>query len=201
MLPVLVALVALASLSGCSPVEPTAAAHATVPAVTPGAPAPGSTSTAAPRTTSVPAPSKGSITSTVAPVASGPVTKVALAKPAVLPSKVTVTVVSATRDVVKATTPGEIAGPAVVAVIRISNGTSSSLDLGSSVVTLVDAKGAPGQATTSAPANPFTGTVAPGKSLEGVYVFEVPSTSPNPFKISVSYAGGAPIALFAGTVS
>ena len=128
-------------------------------------------------------------------------TPASLAATDVLPRKVTISIVSATTGKVQAQTPGEIAGPAVIATIRIVNGTSSPIDLGSTVVTLIDASGNPGEAMTSTPFHPFTQTAAAGKSLDGVYVFRVPASGINPITISVSYAGGAPVALFAGSVS
>jgi hypothetical protein len=153
------------------------------------------------RHTSVPAPSGGSINQTVPSASPGAVTRVTITKPAVLPSKVTISIVSAKLASVKANTPGEVAGPAIEATVLIENGTSDAIDLGSTVVALTQVSGAPGQPTTSAPAKPFTENLAPGNSVSAVYVFHVPKTGYNPVQISVSYAGGAPVALFTGSVS
>ena len=158
-------------------------------------------STAVARSTAVPAPSGGNISKTVAPEAPGSTTTAAIGKPAALPSKVSITVVSATSTTVKATTPGEIAGPAIVAKVSITNGTSAPIDLGSTVVTLTQTSGAPGQATSADPSRPFTATAAPGQTLTATYVFNVSATDANPITISVSYAGGAPVALFTGNAS
>ena len=162
--------------------------------------APGGSS-AVVRTTAVPAPGGGSIKQTVPSATPGPVTRVSITKPAVLPSKVTISIVSPKLSSVKSNTPGEIAGPAIVATVLIENGTSNTIDLGSTVVSLTDGSGALGQPTTSSPAKPFTQTLAPGNSVTAVYVFRVPKTGYNPVQISVSYAGGAPEALFTGNVS
>jgi uncharacterized protein YceK len=156
---------------------------------------------ATPHTNAVAAPGGGTIDQTVAPVDEGQVTKAAISQPAALPSKVTVSIVSAVVKSVKATTPGEIAGPAIVATVRIENNTPSAIDLGSTVVMVTDSAGNLGQATTAAPSNPFTGSVAQGKSLTAVYVFSVPTSGTKSVQISVSYAGGAPVALFTGDVS
>jgi len=153
------------------------------------------------RHTAVPAPGGGSIHQTVPSAAPGSITRVSITKPAVLPSKVTISITSAKLATVKANTPGEVAGPAIEATVRIENGTSSSIDLGSTVVMLAEASGAPGQPTTSSPSKPFTQTLAPGNSVTAIYVFRVPKTGYNPVQITVSYAGGAPVALFTGTVS
>jgi hypothetical protein len=153
------------------------------------------------RHTAVPAPSGGSINQTVPSVAPGAVTRVSITKPAVLPSKVTISIVSAKLASVKANTPGEIAGPAIEATVLIENGTSNTIDLGSTVVSLTESSGALGQPTTSSPAKPFSQKLAPGNSITAVYVFRVPKTGYNPVQITVSYAGGAPVALFTGNVS
>lgn len=185
-------LASLVGLTGCVPVSGSVSASSSG--------APGGIK-ATPHKSEVAAPGGGSIDQTDAPVAPGAETKVTIDQPAVLPSKVTISVVSATSQTVTAATPGEIAGPAIVVKVRIVNGTAASIDLGSTVVTLLDAAGNPGQSTTASPANPFTGTAAPGKSLGATYVFGVPATGTNPVQISVSYAGGAPVALFTGNAS
>jgi hypothetical protein len=153
------------------------------------------------RHTAVPAPSSGTINQAVPSATPGAVTHVAIDKPAVLPSKVTISIVSAKLSSVKANTPGEIAGPAIEAHVVIQNGTAQTIDLGSTVVTLVEGSGALGQPTTSSPASPYTQKLSPGDSMTGIYVFRVPKSGYNPVQISVSYAGGAPVALFTGNVS
>jgi hypothetical protein len=183
-LTVLVFSVAVFGLAGCTPARTSS---------------PSAGGTVQPRETPVPAPG-GDITQTVAPVDPGATTKVSLVQPALLSSKVTISIVSAKRQHVEATTPGEISGPAIVVTVRVTNGTTAALDLGSTVVSLVDAAGNLGQPTTAGAANPFTDTIAPGKSLDGVYVFGIPISGTNPIQISVSYAGGGPVAVFAGDV-
>ena len=162
--------------------------------------APGGSS-AVVRSTAVPAPGGGSIKQAVPSASPGAVTRVSITKPAVLPSKVTISIVSPKLISVKANTPGEIAGPAIEATVLIENGTSQTIDLGSTVVSLTESTGAHGQPTTSSPAEPFTQKLAPGNSVTAIYVFRVPKTGYNPVQISVSYAGGAPVALFTGNVS
>ena len=149
----------------------------------------------------VPAPGGGNVNETIAPGEAGVSVTAALDTPAVLPSGITVSLSRVRRADVPANTPGEIAGPAVIADVRISNGSSSALDLGSAVVNLIDESGTPGRATTAGPADPFTDVLQPGGSLDGVYVFGVPAGAISPIQISVSYAGGAPTALFSGDVS
>lgn len=153
------------------------------------------------RETAVPAPGDGTIQQTVAPQPAGAVTKVGFAEAAVLPNRVTISLLKVVRQKVAATSPGEIAGPAIIATVSITNNGSTALDLGSTVVALLDSEGNPGQSTTAGPADSFTHIADPGVTQQGVYVFGVPATGVNPITISVSCAGGAPVAVFAGSVS
>ena len=183
-------LLALVGLTGCTTAATTASStHA-----------PGNIS-ATPHKSAVAAPGGGSIDQTVAPVAPGATTTASIGSAAVLPSQVTITVVSATRQKVTAKTPGEITGPAIVVKLRVTNNTAASIDFGSTVVMLTYGSGTLGQPTTAGGFDPFTTAAAPGKSLDATYVFGVTGTDTNPVQISVSYAGGAPVALFAGNVS
>jgi len=177
---------ALVALTGC--------------AETPPSTAPGGISVEK-HSTAVPAPDAGTINETVSPADPGAVTKVSLTQAAKLPSGVIISLVKVSASTVTAATPGEIAGPAVVVRVRVTNNTTSPIDLGSTVVALIDSAGNPGQSTTAGPSDTFTGSAVAGASLEGTYVFGVPKSALNPVQITVSYAGGAPVALFAGEIS
>ncbi|MFP7760251.1 hypothetical protein [Marisediminicola sp. LYQ85] len=147
----------------------------------------------------VEAPGGGTIDDTVDAVEPGDTVEVSLDEAAELPSDVIVEITETRRETVSANTPGEIAGPAVIVGLRVVNDTASDLDLGSTVVSLVGADGTLGQPTTAGPADPFTSIVSAGNSAEATYVFtDAPS---GVITLSVSYAGGAPIALFTGDVS
>ncbi len=185
------AIIVAVILAGCTPA-----------AVLPGSQTSGSpTPSESPRETAVPAPGGGDIDETVASVEPGEITEAAIGSSAILASAVTVSVLEANRLDVGADTPGEIAGSAVAATVRIENNTDAAIDLGSTVVTLTDAQGNPGRSTTAGPFDPFTETAAPGEALDGVYIFGVPADALATISISVSYAGGAPVALFTGPVS
>lgn len=188
---VVVTVLALTGLTGCVPTVKAAASSTGTP---------GGSSVAVHKS-AVPAPGGGSIDETVAPSDPGAVTQVHIGEVAALPSKVNISIVSAKTQKVTAKTPGETSGPAVVTKVRITNDTASAIDLGSTVVMLTYSAGTLGQATTASPAEPFTDSVAPGKSLDATYVFNVASSAIDPIQISVSYAGGAPVALFAGGLS
>lgn len=97
--------------------------------------------------------------------------------------------------------PGEIAGPALRVTVHLDNGSSDPIDLLGVSVTMAHGSDA-------TPASPlgdpsvvrFTGTLQPGASAEGVYVFRVPVEARNAVTVSVGYQPGAPYAVFTGAV-
>lgn len=93
--------------------------------------------------------------------------------PADLGSGVVITLVSAeTRDV-GASLPGETAGPAVISTLEIRNGTNQPFDLSSIAVTASYGDGTPAIVNRSDPAKDFSGTLAPGATARGVFIFRV----------------------------
>lgn len=149
----------------------------------------------------VPAPSGGTIKEVIPQATAGPVTKVDMDKAAVLPGKVSITIAKVEAIETKATTPGEIAGPAVAMTVSIHNGSAKPISVDSVIVTLTDSKNGLGQPTTSAPYQPFAGELATGASVEGVYVFLVPTNNRTGLTLSVEYAAGQASAHFTGDVS
>jgi hypothetical protein len=123
-----------------------------------------------------------------------------LDQPAELDGGIEVVVADAERVETKAETPGEVAGPAVAVRLKITNGTDSTVDLSTVMVSLTGDEGAFGQPTTSAPAAPFSGELAAGADAEGVYVFGLPAEQRDDLSIRVEYVAGAPLALFVGQI-
>lgn len=167
-----------------------------------GTPVPGQHTDAPPaRTTPVPAPSGGTTSEVISPATPGPITKVGFTQPASLNDGVTISLPSIKAMTAKAETPGEITGPAVAIEVRVQNNSKADIDVGSAVVTLVDSKGALAQPTTSDPYHALSGTVAPGASAVGTYVFRIPTDDRQALTLSVEYIAGAPTAHFVGAVS
>lgn len=96
--------------------------------------------------------------------------------------------------------PGEVAGPAVAVPVTLRNGTGAPVSADDVVVDLVGASGAPAAPLSSPPANPLTGTVAPGASVSGTYTFTVPTSERSNVSITVTYRAGVPVARFTGPV-
>ncbi len=96
--------------------------------------------------------------------------------------------------------PGEISGPALVVTVQVTNGSKSEVSVESASVTLIDSKGNVGSPMTEG-ARPFSGSVKPGASATGVYVFRVGTKVRTPVRISVTYSPDHTTALFVGNVN
>lgn len=143
-------------------------------------------------------PPGGTIQETVAPQ------KQSTAKPVNLDKthrdgKVAVSLKSIVSKNVKGHGPGEISGPSLVVTVKVVNGSTSALNVDSAIVTLIDSKGNVGSPMTAG-ARPFTGSIRPGASATGVYVFRVAPGVRAPIHVSVTYSPKRITALFVGNV-
>jgi hypothetical protein len=151
-----------------------------------------------PATTEVPAPQGGHIHETVAEVPLTTNAPVAVTGTADYGNGVTASLAKLERITTTAELPGEIAGPGVAVTVRLVNDSSAAVDLGLVVVDLQDAGGTPAIPMSTSPAAPFGGSLAPGATADGVYVFTLPPSYAGPATVSVSYTVDAPIVVFAG---
>lgn len=95
--------------------------------------------------------------------------------------------------------PGEVAGPSVRVSVVLTNGTGAAASLDSTVVNLYAGEQlAPGEPLSGPGVSVFTGTLAPGASATGVYVFRVPSDLRDHLQITVSYDPTSTTVLFEG---
>ncbi len=154
-----------------------------------------------PRTTEVPAPGDTTIDDVIEDAPPVPVQEAELDDVVELDTGVRVSVIEITGTTVEAETPGEVAGPAVVATIRFENESGAPLDLGGATVSLVDAAGNVAVPTTSSPAAPAIGTFDDGEAAEGTYVFRIPEDTRHEITLTVDYAAGAPVVVFHGSVA
>lgn len=96
--------------------------------------------------------------------------------------------------------PGNVAGPALRATARITNGTHQPLSLdGVAVAMTHGADTLPASPLDDPSAAPFQGTVGAGDSAEGVYVFSVPPDDRKVITVTVGYQAGAPFLVFTGS--
>lgn len=83
--------------------------------------------------------------------------------------------------------PGEVAGPAVRVTVRLTNGTSAAVPLDSAVVSVYGGR----DLARRPPHRPgrqkrvLAGSVAPGASVTGVYVFNVPADQRDRLQVTV----------------
>lgn len=166
-------------------------------------------SSAAATESSVPLPSPtGTWTAPAADATDGPATaaplptqSASIEEPIQLGTEVEVALVSVTSTTVTASTPGEVDGPAVVVKVKITNNSTETVDVSSAVVSLTAADGEYGVQTTAGPNQPLAGTIAPGASTEGSYVFMLDPAKGRAVIVSVNYSAGEPVAVFTGKTS
>jgi hypothetical protein len=127
--------------------------------------------------------------------------QVGLHETAAVGDGVTVDVASVESIQGRAAGPGNVAGPALRVTVRITNGTGAELAVDAATVNLAYGDAAtPGSPLEDPSRAPFSGTVAPGAGVDGVYVFSVPADAADPVIVEVGYRPGAPLVLFVGPV-
>lgn len=176
------------SLAACSPSEKGDAATAS--------PSPSATQILPPGSTG--APDAGDGPQTAEPL---PTQEAALGETVSFDTGISVVIDKVESIDVKAETPGEVSGSAVVVTVTAKNGTDAAQSLDSAVVTVNAQDGEPGIGTTAGDPAPLTGSLAPGQNATGRYVFMLGSASGRDVAVSVNYAAGEPVAIFTGKVS
>lgn len=149
-------------------------------------------------TTVVPAPGGGNVSQTVPSATVVTAAPVSLSATASFGGKITASIVKVTPFDATAQGAGEVSGPAVSVTVRISNGSAKPVDLSGVVVNLADKAGSPSSPMLGSPASALIGSVKPGGTSDGVYVFSLAKSHINPISVSVSVSTGAPIVLFVG---
>jgi hypothetical protein len=99
-----------------------------------------------------------------------------------------------------ATGPGNVDGPALRVTLRITNGTARPVSLDGVAVNLAYGPAlTPASPLDDRSQAPFHGTVAPGGSADGVYVFTIAVRDRDAITLTVGYQAGAPILVFTGS--
>ena len=95
---------------------------------------------------------------------------------------------------------GNVSGPALRVTVTITNGTDDTLDLGGVAVDLTHGTDAvPASPLDDRSQAPFSGSLEPGETAEGVYVFSVPPDDRGTVTVSVGHRAGAPFMVFTGS--
>jgi hypothetical protein len=105
-------------------------------------------------------------------------------------------------EAINATTklPGEIGGAAIKVTVEIKNDSNRAISLDAVVVNAQDSTEAPAIQVTTPPAESFSGSLRPGHTATGVYVFTIDKAKRSPVTVSVTYSAAAPVARFKGDV-
>ncbi|MFC6325232.1 hypothetical protein ACFP59_04845 [Microbacterium koreense] len=100
-----------------------------------------------------------------------------------------------------ASTPGEVSGPAVEVEIRVTNNSAEDQDVNSAVVTLAAEDGEYGIPTLAGGPTALEGSLAPGETAVGTYMFMLNPAGDREVVVLVNYSAGEPIARFTGSTS
>jgi len=97
---------------------------------------------------------------------------------------------------------GESSGEDATAfTVEVVNGTSDPLPLDTSVIDVATGPAAtPGRPSSGPPAAPLSGTVPAGGTARGTYVFVLPPGGRSAVTLTVSLAGGSPVAVLRGAL-
>ncbi|GEL98441.1 hypothetical protein [Cellulomonas terrae] len=194
---VLAAVVWAAVASGASDEDaaPTTSASSSATVTSTPEPEPSASPTTPPSTEPAPAPS----TDPEAPFVPGTEPAVPLTSTAEFGTGMSARVAGLESVAGVAEGPGEVAGPSVRVSVVLTNGTGAAASLDSTVVNLYAGEQlAPGEPLSGPGVSVFTGTLAPGASATGVYVFRVPPDLRDHLQITVSYDPTATTVLFEG---
>lgn len=95
--------------------------------------------------------------------------------------------------------PGEVAGPALRVTVTLTNGSNQPLNTDLVVVNAyVGPERAPAGTLIQPGGLPMSGTVAPGGSTYGIYLFVVPEYLRDDITIGIDYRAGQPTVIFRG---
>jgi hypothetical protein len=186
----LVAGVLAVLLTACTPGSAPSGPPSSAP--TPGVP------TGAVPTSSVPPPTVGSTSGTMPNPKESTKAPVDLNKPAKTGKVVATVVKLRALKKAKARMPGEVAGPALAVTVKLVNNSKKSIDASAVLVTLYDSAKAPGGEMSAPPARPMRGTLKPGGSKTGVWVFTVPVSKRSPVTVNVVLPTESPVLAFRG---
>ena len=97
--------------------------------------------------------------------------------------------------------PGEVAGPALRVSVDLTNSGAEAVDLTGVVVNLFHGPEAlPAEMLSGSGAAWLSGSLAPGATVTGVYVFPVPLDDRDPVQVTVFLTVDEPTVLFEGTL-
>lgn len=142
----------------------------------------------------------GTVDETVPPTPAVELDPVALTEEADFGTGVRARIVAIEALELEAFVPGEVSGPGVSITIDIANDGPDALDLGLLLVDLVDAQGRSATLLTPREAIGHSGTIAPGASAEGTYLFTIAVDDRDDVTLRVNYLASEPTVVFQGSL-
>lgn len=106
-----------------------------------------------------------------------------------------VTAIDATAEL-----PGETSGPGVQLVVELTNTSSAAVDLSTFSIDLTDADGVSAGQVTTDPARPVMGSLEPGATATGTYVFVVPAADRAEARVVMSLVASRPRVVLTGSL-
>ncbi len=101
----------------------------------------------------------------------------------------------------EAVQPGEVAGPAVRVTVTMTNASKRSFNAGTTVVNAYVGKDLTPAGMLVRPGGvPMYGTLRPGETTYGVYIFTIPTERRDDVTITVDYQAKAPTVVFRGKI-
>jgi hypothetical protein len=96
---------------------------------------------------------------------------------------------------------GEVSGPALQFTLEVTNGTTEAISLAEAVVNVeAGADRFPAEELSGPGAVPFPAEVAPGQTVSGVFVFQIPPEQRKTVRVLFTYQAVLPVAAFEGSV-
>lgn len=162
----------------------------------------GASETAAPptppvRTTAVPAPSGGSVSETISPAPPAKTYKADSTDKVEIPGQVQIHLTGVKQyKKPRAIGPGALAGPVIVVSLDVTNKQADAVGLGGIAVVLQYRGNQVATPVQSELGKPLRGSLEPGKTASGAYVFSVPRGVDSNFVVLVQYGPSNGVARF-----
>jgi hypothetical protein len=94
--------------------------------------------------------------------------------------------------------PGEFSGPGIDVTVEMTNRSDRTIDVGNVTVALIDGGGDLAIPIQDPQRPELRGSLAPGESRTGTYLFYLPPEDRSGATVTISYAAGAPVVQFIG---
>lgn len=120
---------------------------------------------------------------------------VAVGEPAPFGQGLVARVVTVEPVQVEARGPGEIAGSGVAVTLELINESDADIDLDGIAVNSFYGDGIPATDNSAPPSAPVSGSLPPGESRQGVYLFQIPGDETDSVTVEINHSGSPNVVL------